>query len=59
MQMYNTGHNMSDKCDYLAIAFVHNQPFNCPTYYICTALTKGTIYPALDKPYIGKCGCKK
>ena len=40
MQMYNTGHNMSDKCDYLTIAFVHNQPFNCPTYDICTALTK-------------------
>lgn len=40
----------------LAVAYVKNQSSGSKTYDIQTALIKGTIYPSLDKPFIGKGG---
>ncbi len=43
----------------LAVAFVINQPYNSKTYDLSTAFMQGTIYPDLDKPYLGKGGCNR
>lgn len=42
----------------LAVAFVINQPKGSEMYDLNTAFFKGTIYPDLDKPYIGRGRCK-
>lgn len=43
----------------LAVGMVVTQPFNSPTYDLSKAFMRGTIYPDLDKPYIGRSGYKK
>lgn len=57
----NTPPRMSEqvKIDSLAVASVINQPYNSKTYDLSTAFMRGTIYPALDKPYVGRGGCRK
>ena len=47
---------MSNPChtDSLAVAFVIKQPHNPETYDVHTALHKGTLYPDLYKPYLGR-----
>lgn len=42
----------------LAVASVIRQPYNSTTYDIKTAFIRGTIYPDLDKPYLGRGGCR-
>ena len=42
----------------LAVAGVIRQPYNSTTYDIKTAFIRGTIYPDLDKPYLGRGGCR-
>lgn len=59
MQIYNNNRMMPDMCDGLAMAFVKMQPTSCQTYDLKTALIKGTIYPMLDKPFVGKGVCCK
>ena len=41
----------------LAVASVIRQPYNSTTYDVKTAFLRGTIYPDLDKPYLGRGGC--
>ena len=43
----------------LAMAGVVWQKSNSPEYDLSTALIKGTIYKELDKPFIGKGGCRR
>ena len=43
----------------LAVAMVNNQPYNSRTYDLCTAFMNGTIYPDLNKPFLGRGGCFK
>lgn len=57
MQIYNNGRQMTEIYESLAVASVKNQPLNSKTYDLCTAFIKGTIYPALDKPFTGKGRC--
>jgi len=38
------------------IVFVEPQVWDC-TYSCGQALTRGTLFPALDKPFAGKGGC--
>lgn len=59
MPIYNPQRPMPEFFDALAIAYVKNQPTNSQTYDIKTALIKGTIYPCLDKPFLGKGRCSK
>ncbi len=51
--------SMQEPITSLAVAFVINQPYNSRTYDLSTAFMQGTIYPDLDKPYLGRGGCKK
>ena len=57
----NISHGMFEqvKIASLAVASVITQPYNSKTYDLSTAFMRGTIYPDLDKPYIGKGGCRK
>lgn len=59
MQIYNNARQMPDIYESLAVAKVKMQPLNSPTYDLSTAFIKGTIYPSLDKPFIGKGRCHK
>ncbi len=43
----------------LAVGMVNNQPYNSRTYDLCTAFMNGTIYPDLNKPFLGRGGCRK
>ena len=43
----------------LAVAMVIDQPYNSRTYDLCTAFMNGTIYPDLNKPFLGRGGCRK
>ncbi|MGN0375013.1 MAG: spore coat associated protein CotJA [Butyrivibrio sp.] len=43
----------------LAVSRVVFQPFGSQTYDVCTAFMRGTIYPDLDKPFLGKGGCRQ
>ena len=46
------------KCDVpLAMAYVPMQIWNT-TYELDKALHVGTIFPYLDKPFMGRCMCK-
>lgn len=38
------------------MAFVEPQTWDC-TYSCGQALSRGTLFPALDKPFMGKGGC--
>ena len=42
----------------LAVASVIRQPYNSTTYDVKTSFLRGTIYPDLDKPYLGRGGCR-
>lgn len=74
MPCYNTPHPctlkpepkpMPDNCNTsvtftsLAVAMVNDQPANCRTYDLCTAFINGTVYPDLNKPFLGRGGCCK
>ncbi|MDD6235414.1 MAG: spore coat associated protein CotJA [Lachnospiraceae bacterium] len=43
----------------LAMGGVVWQKSNSPEYDLSTALIKGTIYKELDKPFLGKGGCRR
>ena len=44
-------------CAHLPVmSFVPTQAWDC-TYTCGQALTRGTLFPALDKPFMGKGGC--
>lgn len=43
----------------LAMSGVVWQKSNSPEYDLSTALIKGTIYKELDKPFLGKGGCRR
>jgi hypothetical protein len=46
------------QCDVpLAMAYVPWQTWN-KTYDLDKALQTGTIFPCLDKPFMGRCACK-
>ncbi|MCM1307134.1 MAG: spore coat associated protein CotJA [Butyrivibrio sp.] len=49
----------TNPCCSLAVAGVVNQKTGSPTYDVERALTAGTIYTELDKPFLGKGGCKR
>ncbi len=59
MPVYNTPCNTMVKEEPLAMAFVKWQPAGSRTYDIEKSFMQGTIYPALDKPFLGKGGCCK
>lgn len=42
----------------LAMAYVPKQKL-CEVYDVETALVNGTLFPELDKPFLGKGGCCK
>lgn len=45
------------ECSSLPVmAFVPSQVWDC-TYTCGQALSRGTLFPALDKPFMGKGGC--
>lgn len=68
MPCYNNAHNCATPSitehihqpiiNSLAVASVIRQPYNSDTYDIKTAFIRGTIYPDLDKPYLGRGGCR-
>lgn len=59
MQFYNNNRIPPDNNEGLAIAYVKPQSMQNRTYDLKTALQKGTIYPCLDKPFLGKGVCNK
>lgn len=42
----------------LAVASVVMQPLGSETYCLDAAFLNGTIYPSLNKPFMGKGGCR-
>lgn len=55
----NHTHHIHTHLTSLAVAMVNDQPYNSCTYDLCTAFMNGTIYPDLNKPFLGRGGCCK
>lgn len=52
-----TGCAVSEQCSVLPVmAAILPQKWDC-TYTCGQALARGTLFPALDKPFMGKGGC--
>jgi hypothetical protein len=57
MPVYNSPCITPYNDESLAVATVKWQPVGSKTYDIEKSFMRGTIYPALDKPFLGKGGC--